>query len=422
MAIAASPNVSDINLTDLETFVERTPHDWFKRLRDDAPCYWQEEVNGRGFWSVTRYEDILTLQKQPLLFSAGVGGTSLDDLTPEQVESRMSLLDMDPPRHSRLRALVNRGFTPKAVKVYEDRIRTLIREILVKTMPLGEFDFVEHISVELPMQILSDIMGSPLEDRHTLVSLGDRLLGNSEPDFVGDLVKDQSDLSQYAHLPFSSPAALEMFDYALGLADLKRNNPGEDVVTILINSELDGDTLSEHEFKLFFLLLITAGNETTRHSMSHGIAALLQNRDEIARLCADPTLAGSAAEEIIRYATSVHHFRRTATEDVELHGQQIKAGDKVVLWFTSANRDERMFPDPNRFDITRTPNKHMAFGLGGPHYCLGSHLARLEIKVWLEELVPYLPDLYLNGPVDRMRSNFFNGIKRIPVRYEGSST
>ena len=158
MAVAASPNVSDINLTDLETFVERTPHDWFKRLRDDAPCYWQEEVNGRGFWSVTRYDDILTLQKQPLLFSAGVGGTSLDDLTPEQVESRMSLLDMDPPRHSRLRALVNRGFTPKAVKVYEDRIRTLIREILVETMPLGEFDFVEHISVELPMQILSDIM------------------------------------------------------------------------------------------------------------------------------------------------------------------------------------------------------------------------------------------------------------------------
>ena len=310
MAIATSPDLSDIDLTDLETFVDRTPHDWFKRLRDDAPCFWNAEAGGRGFWSVTRYEDILALQKQPLVFSAGVGGTSLDDLTPEQVEARMSLLDMDPPRHTRLRALVNRGFTPKAVKVYEDRIRALIRSILIETMPEREFDFTERVSIELPMQILSDIMGTPLEDRHTLVNLGDRLLGNTEPEFVGDLVKDQSDLSQYAHLPFSSPAALEMFDYALGLADLKRAQPGEDVVTILINSELDGDTLSEHEFKLFFLLLITAGNETTRHTMSHGINALLSNRDQIDRLVANPELCGSAAEEIIRWATAVSRFRR----------------------------------------------------------------------------------------------------------------
>jgi cytochrome P450 len=419
MAIATPADLSDIDLTDLETFVQRTPHDWFKRLRDDAPCFWNEERGGRGFWSVTRYEDILALQKLPLVFSAGVGGTSLDDLTPEQVEARMSLLDMDPPRHTRLRALVNRGFTPKAVKVYEDRIRGLIRAILEQNMPDREFDFVDRISIELPMQILSEIMGTPLEDRRTLVNLGDRLLGNTEPEFVGDLVKDQSDLSQYAHLPFSSPAALEMFDYALGLADLKRAEPGEDVVTILINSEIDGDRLSEHEFKLFFLLLITAGNETTRHTMSHGIQALLENRDQLERLCADPSLAGSAAEEIIRWATAVHHFRRTATEDRELHGQTIRAGDKVVLWFTSANRDERHFDAPMSFDVGRTPNKHMAFGLGGPHYCLGSHLARLEIKVWLEELIPYLPDLHLAGPVDRMRSNFFNGIKRVPVRYDG---
>ncbi len=419
MAIATPADLADIDLTDLETFVQRTPHDWFKRLRDEDPCHWQDEKSGRGFWSITRYEDILALQKQPLVFSAGVGGTSLDDLTPEQVEARMSLLDMDPPRHTRLRALVNRGFTPKAVKVYEDRIRMLIRAILEETMPDREFDFVDRISIELPMQILSDIMGTPLEDRRTLVNLGDRLLGNTEPEFVGDLVKDQSDLSQYAHLPFSSPAALEMFDYALGLADLKRAQPGEDVVTILINSEIDGDRLSEHEFKLFFLLLITAGNETTRHTMSHGLQALLENRDQLDRLCADPSLAGSAAEEIIRWATAVHHFRRTATEDVEVHGRTIREGDKVVLWFTSANRDERHFDAPMRFDVGRTPNKHMAFGLGGPHYCLGSHLARLEIKVWLEELAPYLPDLHLNGPVDRMRSNFFNGIKRIPVRYEG---
>jgi cytochrome P450 len=419
VATVTPTGLEDIDLTDLETFVDRTPHDWFKRLRDEAPCHWQDERAGRGFWSITRYEDILAMQKQPLLFSAGVGGTSLDDLTPEQVEARMSLLDMDPPRHTRLRALVNRGFTPKAVRVYEDRVRGLIRDILVANMPDREFDFVDRISIELPMQILSEIMGTPLEDRRTLVNLGDRLLGNTEPEFVGDLVKDQVDLSQYAHLPFSSPAALEMFDYALGLADLKRTAPGEDVVTILINSEIDGDRLSDHEFKLFFLLLITAGNETTRHTMSHGIAALLQNRDQLERLCANPELAESAAEEIVRWATAVHHFRRTATEDVEVHGRQIREGDKIVLWFTSANRDERHFDEPMRFDIGRSPNKHMAFGLGGPHFCLGAHLARLEIRIWLEELIPYLPDLHLDGEVARMRSNFFNGIKRIPVRYDG---
>jgi len=420
MATRAPADLSDIDLTDLATFVDRTPHDWFKRLRDEDPCHWQEEERGRGFWAVTRFDDIVAIEKDHETFSNGVGGTSLTDLDPEHVEARMSLLDMDPPRHTRLRALVNRGFTPRAIGHYEDRVRGLIRQILTETMPLGRFDFVEHVNVELPMRILSEIMGTPLADRRTLVDLGDRLLGNTEPEFVGaDMVSDKADLSQYAHLPFSSPAALEMFDYALGLADLKRREPGDDVVTILLNSELDGERLSEHEFKLFFLLLITAGNETTRHTMSHGIQALLERRDRLDALCANPALATTGAEEIIRWASVLHHFRRTATRDTELHGKQIRQGDKVVMWFTSGNRDERAFDAPATFDLARDPNRHMAFGLGGPHFCLGAHLARLEVRVWLEELIPYLPELHLDGPVERMRSNFFNGIKRIPVRYDG---
>jgi cytochrome P450 len=421
MATSAPPDLSDIDLTDLETFVERFPADWFQRLRDEDPCHWQDEERGRGFWSITRYDDILAVEKDPETFSNAVGGTSLTDLEPEHVEARMSLLDMDPPRHTRLRALVNKGFTPRAVAVYEDRVRGLIREIIEETMPLGRFDFVEHINVELPMRILSEIMGTPLEDRRTLVDLGDRLLGNAEPEFVGaDMVSDKADLSKYAHLPFSSPAALEMFDYALGLADVKRQAPGDDVVSILLNSEIDGDRLSEHEYKLFFLLLITAGNETTRHTMSHGLQALLENRDQLDALSADPQgLSRTGAEEIIRWASALHHFRRTATRDVEVHGKRIREGDKVVIWFSSGNRDERQFEQADRFLVGRDPNRHMAFGLGGPHFCLGAHLARLEIRVWLEELAPYLPHLELDGPVERMRSNFFHGIKRIPVRYDG---
>ena len=421
MVTSVPLNLSDIDLTDLETFVARTPHDWFRRLRDEDPCHWQDEGRGRGFWSLTRYEDIIAASKDHETFSNAVGGTSLTDLAPDHVEERMSLLDMDPPRHTRLRAIVNRGFTPRAIAVYEGRVRGLIRDILTDTMPLQQFDFVKHVNVELPMRILSEIMGTPLEDRKLLVDLGDRLLGNTEPEFVGeDMVSDKADLSRYAHLPFSSPAALEMFDYAIGLAERKRQQPGDDLVTVLINSEIDGEQLSEHEFKLFFLLLITAGNETTRHTMSHGIQALLERRDQIDALCANPSLAITGAEEVIRWATVLHHFRRTATRDVELHGRQIREGDKVVMWFTSGNRDERAFPDPDHFDLARDPNRHMSFGLGGPHFCLGAHLARLEVRIWLEELIPYLPDLHLNGPVERMRSNFFNGIKRIPVRYDGT--
>jgi cholest-4-en-3-one 26-monooxygenase len=209
-----------------------------------------------------------------------------------------------------------------------------------------------------------------------------------------------------------------MFEYGHELAAARRAAPRNDITTRLIEADVDGDRLTEHEFDLFFLLLVTAGNETTRHAISHGTHALLTNRDQLRRLVDDPSLIPTAVDEVVRWATSVLHFRRTATRDVELHGQLVREGDKVVLWYISANRDETQFPDPLTFDVSRSPNRHVSFGLGGPHFCLGAHLARLELRIFLEEMLPYLPRLELAGPAERLRSNFFHGIKRMPVVYE----
>jgi cytochrome P450 len=417
VTVTAAPSLDDIDLTDLDVWVEGVPHEWFTRLRRGAPCFRQEERDGRGFWSLTRWTDVFEASKDWETFSSARGGTSLMDLTPEQVRQRMSMLDADPPYHTRLRSIVNRAFTPRAISAYEPRIRQLVREILERAFALDEFDYVAEISMETPMWVLCEIMGTPPGDRRRLIALGDAMLGNTDPDLAGEFTLGRSDLSDYAHLPFSSPAALEMFEYGHALADERRRCPAHDITTRLLEAEVDGDRLTEHEFDLFFLLLVTAGNETTRHAISHGTHALLTNRDQLARLVADPSLVPTAVEEVLRWGCSLLHFRRTATRDVELHGQTVRENDKVLLWYISANRDETQFPDPLRFDVGRQPNRHVAFGLGGPHFCLGAHLARLELRVFLEELLPYLPRLELAGPPERLRSNFFHGIKRMPVAY-----
>ncbi len=417
MATAASTTLADIDLTDLDRWVEGVPDDWFALLRRDAPVFWQDEAEGRGFWAITRYADVVAATKDYETFSSARGGTSLMDLTPEQVEARMSMLDADPPYHTRLRSIVNKAFTPRAIAAYEGRIRALVREILDRAFERDEFDYVAEISMETPMWVLCEIMGTPPDDRQYLIRLGDAMLGNTDPDLAGEFTFGEADLSEYANLPFSSPAALEMFEYGHRLAEERRGRPRDDITTRLLEAEVDGDRLGEHEFDLFFLLLVTAGNETTRHAISHGTHALLTNPDQVGRLAADPSLIPTAVEEILRWGCSLLHFRRTATRDVELHDQTIRENDKVALWYISANRDEAQFPDPQRFDVGRTPNRHVSFGLGGPHFCLGAHLARLELKVFLQELLPHLPSLELVGPPERLRSNFFHGIKRMPVVY-----
>jgi cytochrome P450 len=417
MSAVAGPSLSDVDLTDLDRWARGAPHDWFALLRAEAPVFWQEEHDGgRGFWSLTRYADILAASKNYATFSSEAGGTSLMDLTPEQVQSRMSMLDSDPPKHRRLRNIVSKAFTVRVVNEYEGRIRSMFKEVLDAAFAQSEFDFVDQVAVELPMRILCELMGVPLEDRRYLVELGNRMLGNTDPDHAGEFTAGEADLSQYAHLPFSSPAAPEMFGYANALAAERRRKPRDDLTTRLIEAEIDGDRLSEHEFDLFFLLLVTAGNETTRHAMSNGLLSLLQHPAQRDRLLAEPALIPTAVEEILRWTPSLLHFRRTATEDVELRGETIRAGDKVALWYVSGNRDEDQFPDASRFDIGREPNRHLAFGLGGPHFCLGAHLARLELRIWLEEMLRALPRIELAGEPKRLRSNFFNGVKSLPVR------
>jgi len=409
--------LDDVDLTDLDRWVEGVPYDWFALLRRDAPLHWQDEREGRGFWSFTRYEDIVAVSKDYQAYSSETGGTSLQDLTPDEIELRKSMIDTDPPRHTRLRAIVNQGFTPRVVNAYEQRIRGLAREILGRAMAQDEFDWVADVASEIPMWVFSEIMGLPVEDRRLLIDLGDKLLGNTDPEVMGEHAVADVALrdAELRKLPFSSPYAADLMAYGRELGEARRREPRDDITTRLVEAEVDGSRLSPLEFETFFILLTTAGNETTRHTLSLGLQALFDHAEERERLVSDPSLAATAADEILRIAHPVHHFRRTATREVETHGRTIRAGDKVLVWYASGNFDERTFPDPYRFDIGRAPNRHLTFGLGGPHFCLGAHLARLEVRIWLEEMIPHLDRLQPAGPPDRLRSNFFNGIKRLPV-------
>ncbi|HLJ02600.1 MAG TPA: cytochrome P450 [Solirubrobacteraceae bacterium] len=399
--------LDSIDLSDHDAFVDGVPHDWFALLRREDPVHWNDERGGRGFWAVTRYEDIRSVHRSAELFSSEIGGTSLEDLEPEHIEARKSMIDMDPPRHDELRGLVNRRFTPRAVMIWEDQVRRVAGEVLDVALPKGEFDFVHEISSEIPMQVFAEILGVPQSERREIIEIGDRLLGNADPEYAHD-----GDDDAHRHLPFSSPAALDMFAFGRRLADERRRDPRDDIMTTLVQAGL-----SQREMDVYFVLLATAGNETTRHTITHGLVALLEHPQQLSRLREDPAgLGKTATEEMLRWATPVHHFRRTAAVDTELGGRSIAAGDKVTTWFVSGNRDETVFEEPDRFDISRTPNPHMTFGPGGIHHCLGAHLAKLEIRITFEELLKRGVEIELTGPPERLRSNFFHGVKRLPVR------
>ncbi len=412
---AAERSLEDIRLWDHDFFVEEVPHWAFELLRREDPVHWQEEPPpNHGFWAVTRFRDIEEVLKDPRRFSSARGIT-LEEQTPEEVEARRSMIDMDPPRHTRLRKIVSPLFTRSAVARYEGFCRELARRVLDHALPKGEFDFVEEVSRELPIRILARIMGVPEEDTPQIIEWGDAMIAQADPEYSRAVI-DKEDTSDYRLLPFRSPAALDMMAYAHAMAAERRRRPRDDLVTKLIEAEVEGQRLTEQEFDNFFCLLAVAGNETTRHAISHGVLALMEHRDQWRRLLEDPGLMPLATEEILRWSSPTMHFRRTATCDLELGGKRIREGDKVVVWFISGNRDEDVFPDPFRFDVGRDPNPQMAFGSGGPHICLGAHLARLEIRVMFEELLPRLADIELTGPVVRLRSNFINGIKHMPVR------
>ena len=338
------------------------------------------------------------------VFSSAEQGISIPDITPEGEMVREMMLYMDPPRHTRYRLLVNKGFTPRMIGLLESGLRTKCRLIVDNVIEAGECDFVIDIASELPLQAIAELMGVPAEDRHKLFDWTNRMIGIDDPEFEGD--RDSA-----------GEAAAELYMYANSLAAEKRQALTDDILSKLLGSEIDGDALSETEFDMFFMLLAVAGNETTRNATSHGMKALLDNPDQFARLKAHPELLDGAIEEILRWATPVLHFRRTAMEDYELGGTLIRKGDKVVIWHISANRDEDVFDEPFRFDIERSPNEHIAFGGGGPHFCLGANLARMELRLIFTEILERLPDMEPDGETEYLRSNFIGGIKHMPVRY-----
>lgn len=408
---------TEIDLANPDSYVERIPFEWFDYLRHEAPVYWHEEPPpNKGFWAVTRYDDLVAVHMDWQTYSSELGAVSLEELDEEQLAIRKTMLETDPPRHREMRNICNKRFSARGVLQFEYFIRDVARGVLDRALPKGEFDFVADVSRELPIRFLCAILGVPLEDADRLITWGDAMIGNQDPDFSGAVV-DRVDTEEFRYLPFRSPAAIEAFEYADRLREDRLREPKDDAVTALSAAHKDG-VLNEHEFHGYFTLLMIAGNETTRHTISHGMLALMENPDQMERLRDDPSVMTKAVEEILRWATPVLHFRRTATRDTEIRGQEIKEGDKVVTWYISANRDEDVFPDPYRFDITRSPNEHVTFGPGGPHFCLGAHLARLETKVMMQELLPRLKSIELTGPIARMRSNFVNGIKRMPVRVQ----
>jgi cholest-4-en-3-one 26-monooxygenase len=396
--------LADVELYDPDVYVRGVPHDTFRRLRAEAPVCFHDEPGGRGFWCITRYEDIAAIGKNPETFSSYRGGTNIPDYSPEDTDNiRMMMVNMDPPQHNKFRRLVSQGFTPRMTARLEPRIRQVARSILDKIDPNAVQNFVTAVAADLPLQIIAEILGIDPDERQKVFDWSNRLIGFDDPEFQTSFEDGKE-------------AAAEIWMYASQLAEARKDKAGEDLVSVLMNAEVDGARLTEMEFDSFFLVLAVAGNETTRNLISGGMLALMEHPAEYARLVADPSLIPSAVEEMLRWVTPVMHFRRTATRDTEIRGVKIKENDKVVLYYPSANRDERVFPDSSRFDVGRTPNEHLAFG-GGQHFCLGANLARLEIRVMFEELLGRYPRIELAGPVRRLRSNFINGFKDVPVRF-----
>lgn len=410
--MARTAELADITRHD--TFAAGVPHDTFRWLRSNEPVSWWEEDDGSGFWAVTRYDDLLKVSKDHATFTSS-RGIRLEEMAPDELEARRTLMEMDPPQHTELRRMVNRLFTRGAVQDYEETIRDLTVGILDRVLPSGEFDFVDEVARELPMRMLGRLMGVPDADGDWLVRMGDQMIGNTDPEFT-DHVVDQTDTEEYRLLPFRSPAAVELFDYANELARERRRNLGDDLISRMLSPTREGRPLSDLEFKNFFVLMVAAGNDTTRYSIVHSLQALIDHPEAMNELRRDLSLLPTAVEEFLRWASTTMHFRRTVTMDTQLGGRQMSAGDKVLIWYISANYDEDQFPDPYTFDITRDPNDHVTFGRNSPHLCIGAWLARLEMRVVFEELLPRIEQVEPAGPVERLRSNFINGVKHMPVR------
>lgn len=418
MSTAASDDLRQVDLLDYDLFADHEPWEVFELLQREAPVYRHPEPDGPGFWALTKYDDVAAVLRDPKTFSSEVGGAAnIHDLPDDVLEARRNFLEFDPPKHGRYRRLISTSFTPGAVGRYEEWLRALVTHLLDRVLPQGEFDLVQELAAPIPIRVLGELLGLPDEQLPTLIHLGDRLLVDTDPDIVGELAyTGERDEDRYK--PFGSPWAEELC--ALGRAHYaeRRGCPRDDVLTKLAVAEIDGRPLTERELDNMFALLIVAGNETTRQAIALGTKALAEHPDELDKLFSDESLIPSAVDELLRFSSPVWYFRRTATQDVTIRDTDIAAGDKVVVWFSAANRDPDHYPDPHRLDVARAPKDHLTFGRGGPHHCLGVHLAKLELQVYLEELLPRINGIELAGQPVRQRTNFTNGLKRLPVRVQ----
>ncbi len=403
--------LGEINLLDLDLFVHGDPHQAFAVLRREAPLYWHEQKAGRGFWAVTRYRDALRVYHDPETYSSERGiSLNFDNVMPEQVGSGMMMILTDPPRHNRIRQVVSPRFTPRAIAAYEPEVRRICDEILDAVIERGECDFVVEVAAKVPTAAICEMLGIPAEYRDLMYSLGNAAIGSQDPEYN----------QGRSAMETGRNAQAEFFGYFAKLIDERRKQPGRDLISAFTIGKVEGAQLTDLEILFNTFLLIIGGQETTRNAISGGMLALINHPAQRARLASDPALMATAIEEFLRWTTPVTHILRTARHDGELRGEKIRAGDKVVVWNASANRDEEVFPEADRFEINRSPNDHLAFG-HGEHFCIGAHLARLEMRVMIEQVMRRMPDLELAGEPERLRSNFVAGIKHLPVRFTPSA-
>lgn len=397
-----------IDLVSPEAFRHGHPWAQYAWLRANAPVHRHEQRGTDGFWAITRYDDVRTISRQPKLFSSAAKGPMLGEPTPEELAPNLQMmLFMDPPQHDRFKLLVSRGFTPKNAQLLAERIDELSREIVDDVVERGECDLVADVAGRLPSGLIAELMGIPRSDGERLYELTEIM------HTTDDAVHPREERMM---------AVIEMLTYAAGVVDAKRRNPGDDIASALVQAEIDGDRLTDGELQFFFLLLVNAGGDTTRNLVAAGMQQLFDHPGERARLVADlDGLMPTAVDEMLRYTSPVANFQRTVMEDTVLRGQQLRAGDRVVMFYGSANRDEDVFADPDRFDVGRSPNPHVAFGAGGPHLCLGMHVARIEIASMFRELLTRLPDLEPAGEPELLASSFIAGVKTMPVRFTPSS-
>ena len=397
------------NLWDPDVFTSGPPHDALTELRRTQPVYWQDMPNEPGFWAVLTHADLTAVAREPVLYSASEGGVVLENLDAVNLEQmRGMLLAMDPPKHVAYRRPLAPSFKARVIGGLEGRIRTICREIMASARAAVDVDFVHDVATLLPSQVVGELMGLPKEDWNQIQAWAEQNTSGQDPDIVGDDAVDSYGAGE--------SATMHMAMYAMQFAAQRRTEaPRDDLTSLILAGNFGDGPMNDLDFGIFFVQLVTAGNDTTKTMLSAGVLALIEHPEQLAAVRTDPSLLPGAVEEILRYENPLHYFRRTATADSVLHGTEIAAGDKVLMYYTSANRDEAVFADPHRFDIHRSPNPHLSFGIG-EHFCLGAHLARLEGKVFFEEVLSTFSTIELTGEPVRVRSNLNNGYKRMPVR------